>query len=251
MKKLITTAIITAMIASLASCGKSEAVSDTEYIYGRIDSISGNDVVLLMAEYNDEDTDSEEQDTTAASGSSKRSGKPSGGSSDSSGKRSMPEGFDPSQFSGSMPEGFTKPEGGSSDSSGKRSMPEGFDPSQFSGSMPEGVTKPEGGSSDGSGKRSMPEGFDPSQFGDSMPEGFTKPEGGKEDKSFNLPQSSSKYKFTGEQEEIRIPVGVTVTTDLGVQTDFEVLSDGDMIKCSIEKNSDGQDVVTGVWVMEQ
>jgi hypothetical protein len=218
MKKLITTAIITAMIASLASCGKSEAVSDTEYIYGRIDSISGNDVVLLMAEYNDEDTDSEEQDTTAASGSSKRSGKPSGGSSDSSGKRNMPEGFDPSQFSGSMPEGFTKPEGGSSD---------------------------------GSGKRNMPEGFDPSQFGDSMPEGFTKPEGGKEDKSFNLPQSSSKYKFTGEQEEIRIPVGVTVTTDLGVQTDFEVLSDGDMIKCSIEKNSDGQDVVTGVWVMEQ
>ena len=217
MKKLITTAIITAMIASLASCGKSEAVSDTEYIYGRIDSISGNDVVLLMAEYNDEDTDLEEQDTTAASGSSKRSGKPSGGSSDSSGKRNMPEGFDPSQFSGSMPEGFTKPEGGSSD---------------------------------GSGKRSMPEGFDPSQFGDSMPEGFTKPEGGKEDKSFNLPQSS-KYKFTGEQEEIRIPVGVTVTTDLGVQTDFEVLSDGDMIKCSIEKNSDGQDVVTGVWVMEQ
>ncbi len=231
MKKLITTAIITAMIASLASCGKSEAVSDTEYIYGRIDSISGNDVVLLMAEYNDEDTDSEEQDTTAASGPSKRSGKPSGGSSDSSGKRNMPEGFDPSQFSGSMPEGFTKPEGGSSDGSGKRNMPEGFDPSQFSGSMPEG--------------------FDPSQFGDSMPEGFTKPEGGKEDKSFNLPQSSSKYKFTGEQEEIRIPVGVTVTTDLGVQTDFEVLSDGDMIKCSIEKNSDGQDVVTGVWVMEQ
>lgn len=37
---------------------------------------------------------------------------------------------------------------------------------------------------------------------------------------------------------------------LGVKTDFDVLSAGDIIKCSIEKDTEGNDVVTEVWIME-
>lgn len=57
----------------------------------------------------------------------------------------MPGGFDPTQFGGELPEGFS---GGQ--------MPEGFDPSQFGGQMPEG--------------------FDSSQFGVQAPSGTNLPD---------------------------------------------------------------------------
>ena len=46
-------------------------------------------------------------------------------------------------------------------------------------------------------------------------------------------------------------MGTTVTTSLGVKTDFDALSAGDIIKCSVEKDSSGKNVVTEVWIMEQ
>ncbi len=102
-------------------------------------------------------------------------------------------------------------------------MPEGFDPSN----LPEGFEKPADGE--------MPEGFDKSKFG-----------GSKSNRS-----GSSSYTLTGEQEELRIAVGTTVTTALGVETDFEVLKSGNLIKCTVEKDSDGNDVITAIWIMEE
>ena len=90
----------------------------------------------------------------------------------------------------------------------------------------------------------MPKGFDPSKFSGEMPEGFDASE-------FSKRRSgSSKYTLTGEQEELRIPVGTSVTTAAGVETDFEALKPGDYIKCSIETDGDGQTVVTSVQIME-
>ena len=74
----------------------------------------------------------------------------------------------------------------------------------------------------------MPDGFDRSKF-----------------------SGSSQYTLTGEQETLCIPVGTVVTTALGVETDFAALKSGDIIKCSVAKDSDGQDVITAVWVVEQ
>ncbi len=284
MKKMIAAALMAAMVASLASCGKSAKAEDTEFIYGKIDSISGNDVVLLLADYNEDaeesgDRDSSGSETSGDEVSREKSGRLGGGEKSKNFTRpengempdgfdpgnfsgSMPEGFDPSNFSGEMPEGFTKPENGEmpegfDPSNFSGSMPEGFDPSNFSGEIPEGFTKPENGEmpdgfDPGNFSGSMPEGFDPSNFSGEIPEGFTKPENGEMPKRSNRESTgSSAYTLTGEQTELRIPVGTTVTTSLGVKTDFDALSSGDIIKCSVEKNSSGEYVVTEVWIMEQ
>lgn len=212
-KQLIAAALITAMFASLASCGKSSKAADTNYIYGKIDSISGNDVVLLLAEENTDNTGAENDEEETGTSEKKSSVKHSGSNK------------------GEKPEGFTRPENGE--------MPSGFDPENFKGEMPEGFTRPENGE--------MPSGFDPENFKGEKPEGFTKPENGE------MPErsgKSSKYTLTGEQEEVRIPVGTDVTTSDGVKTDFDALKAGNIIKCSVEKDSDGKDVVKEVWIVE-
>ena len=262
-KQLIAAALITAMFASLASCGKSSKAADTNYIYGKIDSISGNDVVLLLAEENTDNTgaenDEEDTGTSEKKSSGKHSGrnkgeKPEGFTRPENGE--MPSGFDPENFKGEMPEGFTRPENGE--------MPSGFDPENFKGEKPEGFTRPENGE--------MPSGFVPENFKGEMPEGFTRPENGempsgfdpenfKGEKleGFSRPENgekperggnNSKYTLTGEQEEVRIPVGTDVTTSDGVKTDFDALKAGNIIKCSVEKDSDGKDVVKEVWIVE-
>ena len=278
MKKLIAAALLTAMLASLASCGKNAKAADTEYIYGKIDSVSGNDIVLLLADYNEdaESTDSadkvEKKSSDDETNDSKSERKRPSRSDDDEGSRSfkmpengeMPEGFDPEQFSGKMPGGFGKSEDGESSGNFKKpengEMPEGFDPEQFSGKMPGGFGKSEDGDSSGGFKKpengEMPEGFDPEKFNGKMPEGFSRSGDGEKTKDFSRSKNrensgSSKYTLTGEQAELRIPVGTTVTTSLGVKTDFDVLSAGDIIKCSVEKDSSGNDVVTEVWIMEQ
>ena len=228
LKKITAAAVMSVMLLSLASCGNKDGETDGDYIYGKVDSVSGNDVVLLTAEYNgDSDSaDSKSSDDSSAAESGSQKSKSKGFSRPESG--SMPEGFDPSQFGGRKSDGSRS----SDDSSrSKRSrpesgeMPEGFDPSQFSGSMPEG--------------------FDPSQFSDSMPGGF-----GKSSDGSGKAVKEGNYTYTGEQQELRIPVGVTVTTSSGVETNFDAVSKGDIIKCRIEKGEDGKDVVTEVWIME-
>lgn len=243
MKKLVAAALFTAMLASLASCGKNAKAVDTDYIYGKIDSVSGNDIVLLLADYNEDAESTDAKDKTDKNSSdeadaSKSERKKSDRSGDGEGSRSfkmpedgeMPEGFDPEKFGGKLPSrldnsdddsdgksrSFKKPEDGE--------MPEEFDPEKFSGEMPEG--------------------FDPEKFSGEKPQGFSRSKGREE-------SGSSTYTLTGEQEELRIPVGTTVTTTLGVKTDFDALSVGDIIKCSVEKDSDGNDVITEVWIMEQ
>ncbi|MBO7472858.1 MAG: hypothetical protein J6U00_02455 [Ruminococcus sp.] len=278
MKKLIAAALLTAMLASLASCGKNAKAADTEYIYGKIDSISGNDIVLLLADYNEEaessdakdkdDKDSSDDENTDSKSERTRPSRSDGGEGSRSFKMpedgEMPEGFDPEQFSGKMPGGFSRSEDGEISGSFKKpengEMPEGFDPEQFIGKMPGGFSRSEDGEISGSFKKpengEMPEGFDPENFSGEIPEGFSKLGDGEKSKGFSRSKTrensgSSKYTLTGEQEELRIPVGTTVTTSLGVKTDFDVLSAGDIIKCSIEKDTEGNDVVTEVWIMEK
>ena len=262
MKKVIAAAFAALM---LVSCGNSAetAVTNADYIYGKIESVSGNDIVLLMADYN-ENAESAENDDSAEGSEDK--------GSDGS-ERERPDGFK-KPGNGEMPEGFD-PE----------NMPEDFDPSKFGGERPERPGKSgskgeksesgdsggesssdsaadDSGDSGSKSKRERPEGFDP----ENMPEGFTKPENGErpersdseggerkkpsEKSGGGKSGGSSKYTLTGEQEELRIPVGTTVTTSAGVKTDFDALSAGDMIKCSVEKDADGQEVVTEVWILE-
>ena len=247
MRKIVLLALTAVVLASMTACGEAASAADTEYIYGQIESISGNDIVLSLAEYHETETgttavssDEKTSETRSRSSRPASNEKPEGfDSSGFSGK--MPEGFDASQFDGKMPDRSSK--SGSSDSdtsqsnSEKRERPDGFDSSKFSGNMPEG--------------------FDASRFEGKIPqrssasEDVEKPEGFDSSKFNGMRTGSSKYTLTGEQEELRIPVGTTVTTLLGVETDFEVLKTGDYIKCSVEKDNSGNTVITAVQIVEQ
>ncbi|MBR6044481.1 MAG: hypothetical protein IKP47_02480 [Ruminococcus sp.] len=262
-KRIIAAALASLMMFSLVSCANKED-QDDGCIYGKISSVDGNDIVIQLAEYSEStdteaesDTDSKPEDDTSRSGKSGKRSRPQNGE--------MPEGFDPSQF-GNLPEGFDgslpddfDPEQfrgrGSDNSDGssrssRRQMPENFDPEQFDGSLPEGFDPSQFGN--------MPEGFDPEQFDGSLTEDFDPsqfggrmPGGRSGGGSKTISGESGSYTLTGEQKELRIPVGVTVTTSSGVKTGFDALKSGDIIKVKTEKDSDGNEVVTEVWIMEQ
>ena len=290
MKKLVLLALSGVLLASCTGCGSSAQAADADYIYGQIDSVSGNDIVLLLADYH------EDADSGSDEAGKEKSSDDSGSERKKPDKGNMPEGFnpenfDPSQFSGEKPEGFSKPENGempegfdpSKISRGSRSegdseesgsegseqkrpdkgeMPEGFDPSKFSRSgKGDGESEDSGSERKRPDKGDMPEGFDPdnfdpSQFGGKMPGRSSESEDGETAKDSDASKSShrragiSKYTLTGEQEELRIPVGTTVTTAAGVETDFDVLKPGDYIRCTVETDSDGQTVITSVQIME-
>lgn len=205
MKKLTMLALVAAMLVSATACGKSADLTETEYLYGQIESISGNDVTLRVAEYHETEETSEDAQNEADSAAETRSGKRPDFNGERPEKGDLPDDFDPEQFkSGEKPEGFDS-----------ANLPDDFDPEQFK-----------------NGEK--PEEFDPGKFG------------GKPSES-----GSSKYTLTNEETEIRIPVGTTVTTALGVETSFEVLTTGDIIKYSVAQNKDGAETVTAVWIMEE
>ena len=231
--------MLTALLlsAALCACDNSEkTAADINYLYGQISEISGNDLTLLVAEYDESDEKTEEKDKESSDNSEdsksqnrgNKGNRPQGGFD----RENMPEGFDPENM----------PEGGFD----RENMPEGFDPEN----MPEG----------GFDRENMPEGFDPENMPEggfdreNMPEGFdpeNMPEGGFDRENSKAPQSNVKgYTFTGEEQQIRIPVGATVTTALGVETDFDVLKTGDMIKYTTKKDDDGNEVITAVWIVE-
>ena len=201
MKKLIAAALAVVMIVAQTSCSKKSDKDDNEYIYGQIESVSGNDVTLEILNYNEKSDDSESDDTS---------------DSESSGSKRQRGDFKPGDFDGSMPDGF--------------------DPEKFAGKRPGSDDSDNSGSSDssdssdssGSSKRSRPQGM-PKQGG----------------------SKNSDYTLTGEKKEIRIPVGVSVTTSSGVKSSFDALKKGDIIKLSVEKDSSGSETVKEVWIMKK
>ena len=192
MKKLIAAALAVVMIVAQTSCSKKSDKDDNEYIYGQIESVSGNDVTLEIVNYNEKSDDSESDDTS---------------DSDSSGSKRQRGNFKPEDFDGSLPDGF--------------------DPEKFAGKRP-GSDDSDDSDNSGSSKRSRPL-------------GMSKQGGSK----------NSNYTLTGEKKEIRIPVGVSVTTSSGVKSSFDALKKGDIIKLSVEKDSSGSETVKEVWIMKK
>ena len=72
----------------------------------------------------------------------------------------------------------------------------------------------------------------------------------KSDSSKSLDKSSKKiYTLTDETGSTTIPVGTDVITSFGKTTTFSRLSNGDIIKMIMEKDSGGEKVVVGVWIV--
>lgn len=66
----------------------------------------------------------------------------------------------------------------------------------------------------------------------------------------NSQRNKTMYTLTGEEETTLIPVGTTVTTQLGTTTTFSRLAAGDMVKILMEKDENGKDVIVGIWMVE-
>ena len=72
----------------------------------------------------------------------------------------------------------------------------------------------------------------------------------KSDSSKSSDKSSKKiYTLTDETGSTTRPVGTDVITSLGKTTTFSRLSNGDIIKMIMEKDSSGEKVVVGVWIV--
>ena len=126
------------------------------------------------------------------------------------------------------------------------------------GRMPSASGAPDmnGGSSQGGGAPDM--NGESSQFEDSQNSSSDKNSSQsssdssdkKSDSSKSSDKSSKKiYTLTDETGSTTIPVGTDVITSLGKTTTFSRLSNGDIIKMIMEKDSSGEKVVVGVWIV--
>lgn len=70
-----------------------------------------------------------------------------------------------------------------------------------------------------------------------------------EENKKNDSDERKSYQVKGEEKSMFIPVGTTVTTQLGKQTTFSRLSAGDIVKLLIETTSEGEEVIVGVWMV--
>ena len=119
-------------------------------------------------------------------------------------------------------------------------------PDMNGGEMPQGGGAPDtnGGNSQ-SGEAADMNG-ESSQFEDRRNNSSDK----KSDSSKSSDKSSKKiYTLTDETGSTTIPVGTDVITSLGKTTTFSRLSNGDIIKMIMEKDSSGEKVVVGVWIV--
>ncbi len=90
----------------------------------------------------------------------------------------------------------------------------------------------------------------PDMSGDSKNSPSDSSDKNKSDKSKSSKNSDKKvYTLTDETGSTTIPVGTDVITSLGKTTTFSRLSNGDIIKMIMEKDSSGEKVVVGVWIV--
>lgn len=90
----------------------------------------------------------------------------------------------------------------------------------------------------------------PDMSGDSKNSSSDSSDKNKSDKSKSSKNSDKKvYTLTDETGSTTIPVGTDVITSLGKTTTFSRLSNGDIIKMIMEKDSSGEKVVVGVWIV--
>ncbi len=237
MKKLLSAALAFAMIFAQTSCSEQKDQDKHNYIYGQIESVSGNDVLLSLAQPKEKSDRSESDDTSGSadveSSASKRSK-----------NRSNTSGGEPAQGDDSQrPTGRKKKATADSSSSDSSSSDSSSSDSSSSDSS----------SSDGNAarksRRSSEQDTDSSDSDTSASERSDSAAAKQKQKKSAV--KSSSFTLTGEKKQIRIPAGVTVTTANGVDTTFDALSVGDFIRCSVQKDSDGNEVVTQVKVMQK
>ena len=113
-----------------------------------------------------------------------------------------------------------------------------------------GVNSQSGGAPDMNGESSQFEDSQNSSSDKNSSQSSSDSSDKKSDSSKSSDKSSKKiYTLTDETGSTTIPVGTDVITSLGKTTTFSRLSNGDIIKMIMEKDSSGEKVVVGVWIV--
>lgn len=146
---------------------------------------------------------------------------------------------------------------GAPDMNGKNSQGGGA-PDMNGGEMPQGGGAPDtnggnsqsGGAPDMNGESSQFEDRQNSSSDKNSSQSSSDSSDKKSDSSKSSDKSSKKiYTLTDETGSTTIHVGTDVITSLGKTTTFSRLSNGDIIKMIMEKDSSGEKVVVGVWIV--
>lgn len=153
---------------------------------------------------------------------------------------------------GRMPSASGAPDmnGGSSQGGGAPDMNGGEMPQGGGAPDTNGVNSQSGGADDMNGESSQFEDRQNSSSGKNSSQSSSDSSDKKSDSSKSSDKSSKKiYTLTDETGSTTIPVGTDVITSLGKTTTFSRLSNGDIIKMIMEKDSSGEKVVVGVWIV--
>ncbi len=153
---------------------------------------------------------------------------------------------------GRMPSASGAPDMNGKNSQGGGNMPQGSGaPDMNGGEMPQGSGAPDmnsGNETSGNGSSDSKSGNNSSDKNGSQSSSDSSDK--KSDSSKSSDKSSKKiYTLTDETGSTTIPVGTDVITSLGKTTTFSRLSNGDIIKMIMEKDSSGEKVVVGVWIV--
>jgi len=153
---------------------------------------------------------------------------------------------------GKMPSASGAPDmnGGSSQGGGAPDMNGGEMPQGGGAPDTNGVNSQSGGADDMNGESSQFEDRQNSSSDKNSSQSSSDSSDKKSDSSKSSDKSSKKiYTLTDETGSTTIPVGTDVITSLGKTTTFSRLSNGDIIKMIMEKDSSGEKVVVGVWIV--
>lgn len=153
---------------------------------------------------------------------------------------------------GRMPSASGAPDmnGGSSQGGGAPDMNGGEMPQGGGAPDTNGVNSQSGGADDMNGESSQFEDRQNSSSDKNSSQSSSDSSDKKSDSSKFSDKSSKKiYTLTDETGSTTIPVGTDVITSLGKTTTFSRLSNGDIIKMIMEKDSSGEKVVVGVWIV--
>lgn len=211
--------------------------SNQEIVACKITAICGNEIEYTVV-----------KEQSASASNSKEGRMPSAsGAPDMNGGSSQGGGA-PDMNGGEMPQG-----GGAHDTNGVNSQ---------SGGAPDinGRDSQSGGTTDNSGENlqggdasdndSGNESLGNSSLDKNSSQSSSDSSDKKSDSSKSLDKSSKKiYTLTDQTGSTTIPVGTDVITSLGKTTTFSRLSNGDIIKMIMEKDSGGEKVVVGVWIV--
>ena len=140
--------------------------------------------------------------------------------------------------------------GGSSQGGGAPDMNGGEMPQGGGAPDTNGVNSQSGGADDMNGESSQFEDRQNSSSDKNSSQSSSDSSDKKSDSSKSSDKSSKKiYTLTDETGSTTIPVGTDVITSLGKTTTFSRLSNGDIIKMIMEKDTRGKKVVVGVWIV--